>query len=210
MIADILNSQSTAVWIGIAISLGLGLINLLWGPALLKHGEKVKLRSNVFCIELFKYDNKPLPFLIVTCNFRLVRVKGSQDIYFDHAYIYLHPILWEDLKQSFDLHYNFIYINKNWLQYNSPEASAQHKKGELRMNEPYDISIQREFPIKQDIWDQYKDIPNGINSITDKINLLERKHKIVWEDGKGKKRSYRIPSKWWDRVIPERIWWRIS
>ena len=184
-----------ALSIGVFISLVLGVVNFLWGPAWLSRREKVVIQEVSMSADVAKGG-----WLFVTTDFRLVRTRGEHDTYFDSAYLKLNRALCRELDQYFEMPPEgqtarwtepFLRIGEPW-------------DGKLKKGEPVDLSISANFGKRNSL--KNAETPKDIR---DKVKKLQAKYEICWKSGEGKEYHYRLPKKWWSKFLPEKLWWRI-
>ncbi|MGB2877562.1 MAG: hypothetical protein WBB97_05955, partial [Dehalococcoidales bacterium] len=49
-----------------------------------------------------------------------------------------------------------------------------------------------------------------LEDLKEKVKKLETKYTVIWIDGKGKERRYRFPERWCNKLLPERLWWKVG
>ena len=199
--------QIIALWIGLFITFVLGLINFLWGPAILARRDKVIIREPRIYTSIVEKDPQKntsdlnnVKWIAIQSRFKLVRTKGEQDLYLESTYLKLNKALCKKLSPYFEIPLG---CRIHW----SPPVSeiayneAQHIK--LKANEPREFDIYGGLKLKsvpQEQVDTDKEInkkQNTLVNLEEKVKELETEYEIVWIDGRGKKWRYKLPIRGW-------------
>ena len=199
--------QIIALWIGLFITFVLGLVNFLWGPAILARREKVIIRKPKLNVSVEEGD-----WIDIRSSFKLVRTRGEQDLYLESAYLRLSKAMCKELEPYCEI------SSKGRIYWSEPSREPGFDKGEhkrLKINEPKEFKIFHgiQFGVFTEPDGEQSFILTGYRSmlrkLKEKVRKLEPKYEIVWIDAKGRKWRYRLPQKWWNKFLPERLWWRI-
>jgi hypothetical protein len=201
--------QIIGLWVGLAITFVLGLINFLWGGGVLSRRGKVSARETEVDTGMVLQQKNRKPVLWVKCKFKLVRTSGDQDLYVESAYVELNKEACKNLDQYILLPPdNRVYWGESYHEVDS-DKTEQRK---LRINEPKEFTIFENFFLLDSLLKVFDEEEHEGKvtrpEITENIMRLRFKLKIAWKDGGGKEWQYRIPEKWWNRLLPERLWWK--
>ncbi|HUU62764.1 MAG TPA: hypothetical protein VMX96_02420 [Dehalococcoidia bacterium] len=182
----------------IAIGVGsagfiLGIINLLWGPKLLTRRLKVEIHEPTLEAKIIKQKNE-IARIFIRAEFKLVRTRGEDDVYFKSAYVSLDNKLYRQLDHVFNMPpAGKIYWTK------STYIGDNHEDW-LKKLQPMPLAIAVSCDRKDALSNLDKEV---LNNLEEKVKQLESKYKIYWIDSKENKRSYRLPHKWWGKFVPE-------
>jgi len=91
--------QIIALWIGLFITFGLGLVNLLWGPAILARREKVKISVSRPSYATHMHDR----VLRVFCSVSFRRLGGEKVRNVDQIRLKPDAQIYQELKKYFNL-----------------------------------------------------------------------------------------------------------
>ena len=203
--------QIIGLWVGLAITFVLGLINFLWGGGVLSRRSKVSVREAEVDTGMVLQRKNEKPSLWVKGKFKLVRTSGDQDLYVESAYIELNKEACKKLDQYILLPPdNRVY----WSESYRVIVSDTTEQKILRINEPRDFSILENFELLDSLVKIFEEeeLERKVTrpEITENIMRLRSKFKIAWKDGRGREWQYRYPRKWWNILVPECLWWKIS
>ena len=223
--------QIIALWVGFAITFLLGLINFLWGPAILARREKVAivnpevyiyfLPKGVRSVGDFKkptgIKNHALQ-IIVVCT--LVLTSGEKEIGADSVYFNLNNTVYKRLKEYFrPLYaapsYRLSFPLSTW----APEIEDREPMAVLQRKKPTQFVGERFVPSTDKFDEKYENLgiqpypegsqpeefieaPDFAKPIVDE---LWTKYEISWTRYDGKEICWRFPDKWW-RNLGKKLW----
>ncbi len=209
--------QIIGLWSGLFITFVLGLINFLWGPAILARREKVIIREPQLKISVVERDNG-IERIFIQSSFKLVRIRGTQDLYIESAYLQLSKALCEELRTWFRIPPE----PRIYWHYRSYYQIGEAEYKTLKFNEPRDFEVSENFdagsPLlklmkklqKAQTEQEIEEKQSTLENLKEKARKLEMKYILIWIDGKGRTRQYRCPKKWFNKLLPERLWWRVA
>ena len=182
-----------AIWIGLTVTFILGLINLLWGPAILKNREKVIITDNDVFADYSPKD-KGLE-LWASCS--LVLASGDRGFQVVDVMITFDRKACDNLKGFFNL------PRKGRLRlYPENEESNQEWRRASAFLEPGKlISFHRKIFIDESKGAKIE-APRDIQPYLDQI---EAKYDICWTRYDGKKVCWKFPNKW-RRNLGKKLW----
>ena len=207
-----MDMQIILLWIGLFITFVLGLVNFLYGGGILSRRDRVSVREGEVDTGMVLHRKDTTPYLWVKGSFKLVRISGDRDLYLESAYIQLDEMVCEKLSQHIVLPPdNRVYWGERYHEI----GSNSYESRRLKANEPKKFKIRENFIIQDSLIKmREKEEREGraIESpeITDNLLRIKSKFKIVWKDSRGKEWQHRFPTKWYNKFLPERLWWRIA
>ncbi|MBA7467030.1 hypothetical protein ES707_02225 [subsurface metagenome] len=213
-----MDTATIILGVGVLISLVLGVINLF------ARREKVIIREAKVAVSVVKKPKENQPHLneieriFIRNNFKLVRTRGQEDVYIESAYLQLNSTQCEELRAYFRIPSDARF---HWEYHSFIDLSeAEHRI--LKINQPrfFDIygNLERKSPLQalekeaqqSQTTEERQKKQDMLNDLKEKVKKLESEYKIVWIDGKGREWQYRLPQKWWNKFLPEWLWWRIG
>ena len=203
--------QSIGLWIGVVgISLILGIINFLWGPAWLTKKEKVQISKTEAQARTFKQGKAPRQQIYnfgVSADVELVRSKGDKDCYVKEIQVEFNKMLWEELGNYFQMPLEPIIV---WAGDCVDLGFGEEMKfRQLEINKPEAFYITTGFKPKESLTQLYEQLNSvstnaqlneehqNIDRIHGEIeslaSQLTKQYRIRWTRGDGKVFS----SKWY-------------
>ena len=216
--------QIVGLWIGLAITFVLGLVNFLWGPAILARRQKVIIRDAEVKVSVVEKPQQETPDLTKTericihSNFKLVRIRGMQDLYLESAYLQLSKARCEKLEPYFVIPSE----NRIYWGYRSYMGVDEAEYRTMKFNEPREFKIYANFDPRSSLRklenalqqtgndEELEEKRAMLKDLKEMAKKLETKYMIVWKDGGGKEWQYRLPEKFWHKFLPEWLWWKIG
>ena len=214
--------QIILLWIGLFITFVLGLINFLWGPAILTRREKVAIvlhDSWANFVPKGKEEIGPGEKLIPVNNHSLhihiscalVLTRGEKDIEVMEVEIRLHKETCEELKKYFRL------PNRNGFPLQ--KYAIEPLEYILQPKKPVDFTADQLFECtdeferecdklgfdlypESDDWGEYTKPPDFIKPLLEK---LSHRFELCWERYDGKRLCWRFPDKWWGN-LGKKLW----
>ncbi len=222
-----MDMQIIGLWIGFAITFVLGLINFLWGPAILARREKVAVvlhESYANFVPKGKEEIGPGDKLTTVKNHSLhihiscalVLTRGEKEIEVMGVGIKLHKETCEELKKYFRLPPgNRFSIYK----YETGPEGYKELGAILQPKKPVDFTEDRLFECtdkleerckksgfnlypETDDWGEYTEPPDFIKPLLEK---LRHRFELCWERYDNKELCWRFPERWW-RNLGKRLW----
>ncbi len=216
--------QIIAIWIGLFITFVLGVVNFLWGPAILARREKVIVREPELTVSIVEKPQQKTPHLteieriFIQCRFKLVRTRGTQDLHLESAYLQLNKGLRKELEPYFRVRNEgrIYWEHRSYISTNEAEYKT------LEINKPREFNVSENFNTRSSLGVLEKEIQSAqtkeeikekqasLKNLKDKVKKLKAKYMIVWIDGRGTTRRYKIPEKCWNKFLPEHLWWKVA
>jgi len=205
-----MDTATIVLGIGVLISLVLGLINFLWGPAILARREKVTVvNSEVYPEFLSKgarVDTRlgmgPLfiknPALSIEASCELVLTRGQKEIEVKEVELKFDRVTSDKLKAYFQIpHQNRIYLLGEPTKVNVL----------LPVKKSVQFSAERLFDCTEEFQTQYDKMGSGSypEFIQPLLDKLETKYQICWTRYDGQRVCWKFPQKWW-RNLGKRLW----
>lgn len=204
--------QSIGLWVGVGISLILGIINFLLGPAWLASKEKVQICRVEVQAQTFKRGKAPKEQIYnfqVSADVELVRSKGDKDCYAKEIQVEFNKVLWEKLGKYFQMRPEPMIIwAGDWIDSGEGFLGGEFKCRRLDINKAETFDIMTGFTPNESLTDLYEQLNSAsTNDELDKArrnieqihadveilaNQLTKQYKINWIRGDGKVFS----SKW--------------
>lgn len=209
--------QIIALWIGLFITFILGLFNFLWGGSLLSRRQKVIIREPELKTSVMGEHDR-IERIFIQSSFKLVRTRGEQDLYLESASLQLSKARCEELSAYFMISAKACIYRKPIAYHNIGEAEYKI----LGVNVPREFEIWSNFTARSSVQilmnelqqagndEERKEKLKRLEDLKEKVKKLETKYMIIWVDGKGDERRYRFPSKWYNKFLSERLWWKLS
>ena len=207
--------QIIALWIGLFITFVLGLINFLWGPAILARRDKVAVVNSEVYPEFLRKGTRERTHggdiitlvcdvlsIEVTCE--LVLTRGEKELEVKEVEVILDKRACEGLRRYFC----FPLRNRLSLQqvddYGEelllpPILLAPKKTVRFKRRIPLDCTDEFEKEYEKMESGSY---PGFIRLLLDE---LETKYQICWTRYDGKRLCWKFPQKWW-RNLGKRLW----
>ena len=223
--------QIIALWIGLFITFALGLINFLWGGAILARREKVAIvKPEVYIYFLPKGVQsvgdykKPAAIknhalqIIVECS--LVLTSGEKEIGVNSVYFKLEKRIYDRLKEYFRPPYAApSYIFSFHLSTWAPQIADREPTAVLTPKKSADFIGEAFLPSTDKFDEKYEKLgiqpyPEGFqleelieapDFIETMLNELMTKYQICWTRYDGKELCWHFPDKWW-RNLGKRLW----
>jgi len=208
--------QIILLWVGLSITFTLGLINFLWGPAILARREKVLIvnpevsaefwvkgalhRSHEYTIALSEHN-----VLIETrCELLLKSMGMKLDVK------EVKVILDEEACKSIKRYFQTPLKNRVYLSYiNLGEETPVSRTANATLEPKQPLNFQSETFLQcTDKFNQeYEETGSDAypEFIQPLLNKLETNYQICWTRYDGKEVCWRFPNKWW-RNLGKKIW----
>jgi hypothetical protein len=212
-----MDMQIILLWIGLSITLALGLINFLWGPAILTRREKVAIvNPEVHTVFTPKNVRQKISEDIIALQYacdtvtieascELVLIQGEEKL--EVKAVELIP----DGKTLKDL--------ESYLQLSDPDSlrlkQITDNEEEKMLVAPILLSTKQPLRFQGEI---YLDCTDEFEKARDKIGLasypkfiqgildeVKAKYQICWTRYDGKRLCWRFPDKWW-RNLGKKLW----
>ena len=209
--------QIIALWIGLAITLVLGLVNFLWGPAILARREKIAVvRPEVYPeflppgTSMRRIGGESIALihaqLSIEARCELVLIRGEKESEVRDVEVILHEVTCNQLRRYFNLpRRNRLYLDPIEITDISTEvvltrAILQPKKP-MRFEDKVYLDCTDEFK------KEYEKMGRGSypEFIQPLLDELETKYQICWTRYDGKELCRHFPDKWW-RNLGKRLW----
>ena len=190
-----MDTQFLAIWIGLFITFLLGLINLLWGPAILKSREKVIIAiDGVFADYSPKENNLELNIccsLVLTCGDKELQVVDVSVLFDRKAY--------KNLRQFFNLPHR-----ERLALY--PDNTSEENESRLRRTPSTLLEPKKLVNFSRKIFfEKSSNSKVELPDIQPYLDQLESKYNICWRRYDLKKVCWRFPNRWW-RNLGKKLW----
>jgi len=208
--------QIIGLWVGLAITFLLGLINFLWGPAILARREKVAIvNPKVYVFFLSKATRQrtsenivalqcECDALSIDASCELVLTQGEKELEVKEVELILDEKACKGLERYFHLsHRNRLNLEQT-TDYEgeisvTPILLSTKKTARFKSEISFDCTDEFEREHDKIGVDSY---PEFIQHLLDE---LATKYQICWTRYDGKRLCWHFPDKWW-RNLGKKLW----
>ena len=206
--------QIIGLLIGLVITFVLGLVNFLWGPAILARREKVAVVNstvNTFFlpqgVESTGYYMKPGVIenhtlqIVVECT--LVLTGGEKETEVMDVQIRLHKETYEEVKKYFRIPS----LNKFFLHTYASDPKDREFGAVLEPKKRVYFAVGRLFECTDEFEKEYEKIEGGSypEFVQPLLDELKTRYHICWTRYDGKETCWKFPDKWW-RNLGKKLW----
>jgi hypothetical protein len=200
--------QIALLWTGLFITFVLGLINFLWGPAILSRREKIAILNPIFLAFFLSKETrqKASEGIIAECECdalgvkagcELVLIKGERKLEIKEVEVILNEKACRGLERYFYLPYDNRFYLAQTADYK--EAQSPFTPSLLSTKQAVSFEGEESFDCTDDFERERDKI--GIDSypefIQPSLDKLKAKYQICWTRYDGKRIFWRFPDKWW-------------
>lgn len=176
------NWNIIASWVGIAISLILGVFNFIWGKGIVSRIYKIKIKNPEITISIIEKKDRQIERVFIKAKFTLIRTSGEHDIYVKRIRLQLNKKIIKKLSEYFDTSPCII-----WTLNEPLIIDMVNTERKLTINESQKFEISGNFNKKNLVKDLY--IENL--HIDPKLDFMKKKCKIIIEDDTGREWKYK-------------------
>jgi hypothetical protein len=212
-----MDMQIIGLWIGLAITFLLGLINFLWGPAILTRREKVAIvNPKVYVSFLSKSERRrtsedivalqcECDALSIDASCELVLTQGERELELKEVEAILDEKACKGLGRYFHLpHSNSFYLAQIT---DVDEIQSPFTPSLLSTKQTVFFKGETSFDCTDEFEREHEKIgadsyPEFIRPLLDK---LRTEYQICWTRYDGKRLCWRFPDKWW-RNLGKKLW----
>lgn len=210
-----MDTQIILLWVGLFITFVLGLINFLWGPAILSRREKIAILNPIFLVFFLSKDTrqKASEGIIAECecdalgvdaNCELVLTQGERKLEINEVEVILNKKACKRLERYFHLSDSSFHLAQIT---NDEEVQNPFTPSLLSPKQPVLFKGEASFDCTDEFEKERAEM--GLDSypefIVHPMDELRAKYQIRWTRYDGKKICWRFPDKWW-RNLGKKIW----
>ena len=207
--------QIIALWIGLFITFVLGLVNFLWGPAILAHRDKVVVVNSEVYPEFLPKGTRErtrgggivtlaCAVLSIEAGCELVLTSGEKELEVKEVEVLLNKKACESLGRYFRFPLRNRFQLEQVADYEEeillPPILLVPKKT-VRFKRKMPLNCTDEFEKEHEKMESGS-YPEFIQPLLDE---LETKYQIYWTRYDDKRLCWRFPQKWW-RNLGKRLW----
>ena len=206
-----------ALWIGLFITFVLGLVNLLWGPAILTRREKVAIVDHHVYAEFLPkgtWLDRPggesiflnYPELSIEASCGLVLTSEDKKLRIREAEVMLDKKAFTSLRRYFQL----LFRNRLQLYHaNTYEEELSPQPISLELEPQKTMWFRRTISINctDEFGKEYGKMEGGsyLEFVQPLLDELETKYQICWTRYDGKVLCWKFPERWW-RNLGKKLW----
>jgi hypothetical protein len=209
--------QIIGLWVGLAITFVLGLINFLWGPAILARRDKVAIVNPIFHVFFLSKDTRQrtseniialqceCDALSIEVSCELVLTQGERKLEIKEVEVILDEKACKGLERYFHLPYS----NRLNLAQTADDEKVQSPFTPSLLSTKQAVLFKGEASF--DCTDEFERARDkiGVDSypefIQPLLDELKTKYQIRWTRYDGKRLCWRFPDKWW-RNLGKKLW----